>query len=333
MTELVTPLRAPCGDSRIPCACFDATCTPLPAARHPHPLLIRNAQERSLRQCRALLPDVFSASFWGRQHRCVLSENGHSDTVLRASRVYTLPRRRAGARGARSGLQGTPAVSKQRNSQAGTAAPPLDAARHTLMSLATASISVRQLTSARTACTVSVRPLSVRAAPALRSLRPSGRTGVRTVAMSAVPSNLRVGFAGAGMMAEALARGFAAANVASFANMVATDLSEARRDVFRSAGITIVDSSKEVSAGPDRLVAERDSGCRELPQPQRWRIRDALRMASADYRSHADLRCHSRPGKVPFLLPGAHLPPSSVPSSFPSAPHSSSTSATSSSSA
>lgn len=52
-------------------------------------------------------------------------------------------------------------------------------------------------------------------------------------------------------MAEALAKGFAAANVASVQNMIATDLSAARQDVFRAAGITIATDNKNLVENSD----------------------------------------------------------------------------------
>ena len=67
----------------------------------------------------------------------------------------------------------------------------------------------------------------------------------RTVAMAAP---LRIGFLGAGMMAEALAKGFVNAGVASADGIVATDIAQARKDVFAAAGMGVVDTSREVRA-------------------------------------------------------------------------------------
>jgi pyrroline-5-carboxylate reductase len=50
-------------------------------------------------------------------------------------------------------------------------------------------------------------------------------------------SSVRIGFLGAGMMAEALAKGFVKAGVAQAANMTATDLSDARLAVFTRASL------------------------------------------------------------------------------------------------
>lgn len=55
-----------------------------------------------------------------------------------------------------------------------------------------------------------------------------------------------IGFIGAGQMAEALARGFAAKGVASADTMFCFDPSESRKDVFRSFGASGCDSSLDV---------------------------------------------------------------------------------------
>mmetsp|Transcript_26835 Transcript_26835/g.51114 ORF Transcript_26835/g.51114 Transcript_26835/m.51114 type:complete len:351 (+) Transcript_26835:65-1117(+) len=59
----------------------------------------------------------------------------------------------------------------------------------------------------------------------------------------------RVGFFGAGQMCEALARGFLSANVADAADMKATDISEARRQVLGEMGIYTTTSNIEVAKG------------------------------------------------------------------------------------
>ena len=56
----------------------------------------------------------------------------------------------------------------------------------------------------------------------------------------------RVGFIGAGQMAEALARGFIARGVVKASDMVATDPVEARRKVFESFSVKPVISNAEV---------------------------------------------------------------------------------------
>ena len=58
--------------------------------------------------------------------------------------------------------------------------------------------------------------------------------------------NKRVGFIGAGQMAEALARGFAARGVVPTSAVVATDPVAARRDVFSAFGVKVVNSNVEV---------------------------------------------------------------------------------------
>jgi len=55
-----------------------------------------------------------------------------------------------------------------------------------------------------------------------------------------------IGFIGAGQMAEALARGFAARGIATPAQMWATDPVAARRDVFADFGATAVETNVEV---------------------------------------------------------------------------------------
>lgn len=56
----------------------------------------------------------------------------------------------------------------------------------------------------------------------------------------------KVGFIGAGQMAEALARGFIAKGVVKAEDMVATDPVQARRDVFESFSVRPVTSNAEV---------------------------------------------------------------------------------------
>jgi hypothetical protein len=92
-------------------------------------------------------------------------------------------------------------------------------------------------------------------APALaaphRVLRraPQHRHTLATMASAAASSpSLRIGFLGAGMMAEALAKGFVSAGVASAASITATDLAQARKDVFAAAGMAVADTSSEARA-------------------------------------------------------------------------------------
>jgi hypothetical protein len=85
----------------------------------------------------------------------------------------------------------------------------------------------------------------------------------------------RIGFLGAGMMAEALAKGFVKAGVASAGGIVATDIAQARKDVFAAAGMGVVDSSRE--AGTEKsavqlLVQRRclKGGARDVRRKQAW---------------------------------------------------------------
>ena len=98
------------------------------------------------------------------------------------------------------------------------------------------------------------RPL--RLSPPLRRA-PASRSAARTAAMAAPP---RIGFLGAGMMAEALAKGFVKAGVASAGGIVATDIAQARKDVFAAAGMGVVDSSREVRSRPAPGHAARRAG-------------------------------------------------------------------------
>ena len=62
---------------------------------------------------------------------------------------------------------------------------------------------------------------------------------------------LRVGFVGAGMMAEAIAGGLDAAGVAKFADMSASNRTQPRLDVFASWGVTPRASNSEVAQNCD----------------------------------------------------------------------------------
>jgi hypothetical protein len=90
-------------------------------------------------------------------------------------------------------------------------------------------------------------PRLVPAASPLRLAPPrraaAARSPARTLAMAAPP---RIGFLGAGMMAEALAKGFVSAGVATAGGIVATDIAQARKDVFAAAGMGVVATSREV---------------------------------------------------------------------------------------
>ena len=56
----------------------------------------------------------------------------------------------------------------------------------------------------------------------------------------------KIGFIGAGQMAEALARGFINKGVVKTEDITATDPMEIRKEVFRSFGAAAVDSNAEV---------------------------------------------------------------------------------------
>lgn len=56
----------------------------------------------------------------------------------------------------------------------------------------------------------------------------------------------RVGFIGAGQMAEALARGFISKGVLEASSMIATDPVAARREVFQSFDVKAVTTNVEV---------------------------------------------------------------------------------------
>ncbi|GJP44418.1 hypothetical protein CLOM_g3826 [Closterium sp. NIES-68] len=62
---------------------------------------------------------------------------------------------------------------------------------------------------------------------------------------------VRLGFIGAGQMAEAVARGLSAAGVVEYADMAAADVSSDRLAVFQGIGIDTKESAKEVAASSD----------------------------------------------------------------------------------
>ena len=69
-------------------------------------------------------------------------------------------------------------------------------------------------------------------------------TARRPVRMS---SDKRIGFCGAGQMAEALARGFMNKGVVKAENIFCTDVNSDRKEVFKGLKCTPVDSNAEVS--------------------------------------------------------------------------------------
>lgn len=61
----------------------------------------------------------------------------------------------------------------------------------------------------------------------------------------------RIGFIGAGQMAEALARGFINKNIIKASNIYATDIMQVRKDVFTSFGANAAETNSEVVANSD----------------------------------------------------------------------------------
>ena len=77
------------------------------------------------------------------------------------------------------------------------------------------------------------------------------QTRPRTLAVAramATPVTRRIGFIGAGQMAEALARGFVDKGVCGAADIFATDPVAERREVFRTFGTNPRETNKEVRA-------------------------------------------------------------------------------------
>ena len=77
--------------------------------------------------------------------------------------------------------------------------------------------------------------------------------------------NQRVGFIGAGQMAEALARGFVARGVVTVSAITATDPVAARKEVFKSFGANVTGSNAEVGGrgcllAMQRKIEERKKG-------------------------------------------------------------------------
>ena len=77
--------------------------------------------------------------------------------------------------------------------------------------------------------------------------------------------NKRVGFIGAGQMAEALARGFVARGVVTVSAITATDPVAARKEVFKSFGANVSGSNAEVGwrgclLAMQRKIEERKKG-------------------------------------------------------------------------
>ena len=69
--------------------------------------------------------------------------------------------------------------------------------------------------------------------------------------------NKRVGFIGAGQVAEALARGFVARGVVTVSAITATDPVAARKEVFKSFGANVTGSNAEVRSMRSLLAMEK----------------------------------------------------------------------------
>lgn len=71
---------------------------------------------------------------------------------------------------------------------------------------------------------------------------------VQAVTMGLTKLQKRIGFIGAGQMAEALARGFISKGVIEASSMIATDPVAARREVFESFDVRAVTTNVEVTS-------------------------------------------------------------------------------------
>lgn len=81
---------------------------------------------------------------------------------------------------------------------------------------------------------------------------PSAAREIRTLIMSTIDlSNKRIGFIGAGQMAEALALGFVNKGSVKASNIYATDINESRKEVFAGFGANACDSNSEVVSNSD----------------------------------------------------------------------------------
>ena len=69
-----------------------------------------------------------------------------------------------------------------------------------------------------------------------------------------------IGFIGAGMMAEALAKGFVNKGVIQAGQVFCHDPTPARQEVFRSMGATPCESGAEVRLRSDNVACERQPG-------------------------------------------------------------------------
>jgi hypothetical protein len=89
--------------------------------------------------------------------------------------------------------------------------------------------------------TVPVILRGTRQSSAIRAL-----AGAASETMADESLGINVGFIGAGQMAEAMARGFSKAGVVPASQQFATDPSEARLEVFKSFGVTAMESNAKV---------------------------------------------------------------------------------------
>ena len=64
--------------------------------------------------------------------------------------------------------------------------------------------------------------------------------------MSKMELPQKIGFIGAGQMAEALARGFMAQGITNSSKIICTDPNESRRALFQSLGAKVVDGGAQV---------------------------------------------------------------------------------------
>ncbi len=73
----------------------------------------------------------------------------------------------------------------------------------------------------------------------------------------ALPMDRRIGFMGAGQMAEAMARGFLAKGLLTADRMCASDPNQERKDIFNALGITTYDTCEQVRGCPQLMSVGR----------------------------------------------------------------------------
>lgn len=113
------------------------------------------------------------------------------------------------------------------------------------------------------------------------------RCRCRQIKTTSMPIDKKVGFMGAGQMAEALARGLINKGILHPGNIVCTDPVQARKDLFRSFGAVPYDTNMDVSA-PARMCSP---GCGPL----------LLRWLSGNAAQHQPLGCLLCSSKWLFL--------------------------------